>query len=172
MAKPNGSMGGMDRGTWIFLVAAVVAIGGLAWARFLREPAPVPEAFDPAVTLEAALLESENSGKPVLALAMADWCPACQTLKRGALASSEVSESIAARTVPVYLDLTNSNDPAAAEASAALKIRFLPTLLLLEDGQEISRLERAYPAARVLDWLDRFAGTQPTEPRHASSAGG
>lgn len=44
-----------------------------------------------AQSYEEAFKEHEASGKPLLILVGADWCPACQTMKNGTLARMERS---------------------------------------------------------------------------------
>jgi thiol-disulfide isomerase/thioredoxin len=139
--------------SWWFLLAIAVAIGVLAWRNGAGGVAPTPEVFDRAVTLDAALERAEESGKPVLALATADWCGPCQRLKRGALADERVAGVIAERTEPVYVDLTDMDDPVAADAARRLGIGPIPTLVLIEDGAEIARLEGAVGEPGLLDWL-------------------
>jgi len=156
-----------DRGTWIFLAIAVSLIGVLAWARFLRPPAPVPDAFDTGVTLQTAMDASADTGKPVLAFATADWCQACQAFKRGALSSSAVSDYIETNTQPVYLDLTDSSDSQVTSTAQSLAVRSLPSLIMIVDGEVVSRLEGAYAKDEVLEWLSRSGAIQ-----QASAAGG
>ena len=138
---------------WIFLLAIAVAIGVLAW-RNSAGVAPTPDAFDTALTLDAALDRSESTGRPVLALATADWCAPCQRLKRGPLADEQVARLVADNTIPVYVDLTDADDPAAQDNARRLQIGPVPTLVLIRQGAITARLEGAVPKPTLLDWLN------------------
>jgi len=140
--------------SWPILLFVAIGVGVLAYRGLSSGVAPMPPAFEDAPTLDVALDRARDSGTPVLAFATADWCGPCQALKRGALADAEVSRIIAERTVPAYVDLTDSSDPEAAEAARLLRIRSIPALVLIEDGKEVGRLEGGVGASELHDWLE------------------
>ena len=74
------------------LILVVLGIGAVMYMR--GRHAPTPAMFDQAVTLDVALEQSEETGKPVFVLATADWCPGCQSLKRGALTDETLASTI------------------------------------------------------------------------------
>lgn len=116
--------------------------------------APRPDAFASGRTVQAGLDEGAKAGLPVLLLVTADWCGPCQSLKSGALTDPRVRAFITVRTVPVYVDAT-SGVPAPVDA---MGIRGFPTLLLLNGGREVSRLEGAHGADEMLRWLEASLG--------------
>tara|TARA_Y100001933_G_scaffold122861_1_gene122645 strand:+ start:304 stop:726 length:423 start_codon:yes stop_codon:yes gene_type:complete len=122
---------------------ALAVLVGFAGMNMLRGGvAPTPEVFATGSSLAQGMEKANAAGKPVLAVVTADWCPPCQQLKRGALADPEVAAWIDANTVPVYINSDESPDDAAA-----LKVRALPTTVLLRDGEIIaSRTGAASPA--------------------------
>ncbi len=138
-------------------VPLAVLLGLVGWQMFSSRTAPKPPAFDSSITLTAAVEQSQADGKPVLALATADWCGPCQHLKRGALTDSEVVAKIKSTTTPVYVDVTDSNDPAAREAGRMLRVEGIPALILVRDGEEVSRLVGSRSSAEIIAWLDEFA---------------
>jgi thioredoxin-like negative regulator of GroEL len=89
----------------------------------------------------------------VLALVTADWCAPCQELKRTALADQQINLWIRQNVHAVYVDATKDN-PVAGE----LKVFSLPTMLVLRDGKEVSRLEGLRGTAEVRAWLTAATG--------------
>lgn len=137
----------------LFPIAIIVVVGWM-FVQLLSGPAGTPEAFAESLTLEQATLRANESGKPVLVFATADWCGPCQRLKRTSLADSRVNATILARTEPVYLDLTDAqNDPDAAAAAQRMGVQGIPALLLLRDGQVISR-KGPLSANDLVAWLE------------------
>jgi len=116
-------------------------------------PAPTPVAFAAAGTFEEATAASRRSGMPVLAFVTADWCPSCQSLKRGGLADEGVARWIADNTHPVLIDAD-----AQREVAAGLNVSGIPALILLRDGREISRSVGASSAAALRGWLAEHGG--------------
>lgn len=151
-------------------VVAVVAVGAVAAYRGLGlGAAPVPEPFDKEVSLELALARSAQVGRPVLALATADWCGPCQVLKRGALRDEAVVEMIRSRFEPVYIDLTDTSDRESRWLGTRLRVRSIPAIIVLRDGEEVGRIEGAVSAARLSQWLEGFVAPATAQ---AMPAGG
>lgn len=147
------------------VVIAFAVIGLAVWVVFSRGAAPVPPAFDPAITLVSAQERSVQTGRPVLALFTADWCGACQTLKRGALANARVTDWLGEQVQTVYID-TDAN-PAISQQH---NISAIPALLVLRDGREVARLEGAVPADTLLTWLETHASAPAGLPVASSPA--
>ncbi|RMH09856.1 MAG: DUF255 domain-containing protein, partial [Planctomycetota bacterium] len=95
------------------VVFGLIVLGLVFWSLVLPRlggVAPKPGIFERELTLSAALDESERTGRPVLAVVTADWCGACQALKRGALSDPEVEALVKASFVPVYIDADRAGD--------------------------------------------------------------
>ena len=137
-------------------VLVVIVAGFVAIQLWRGRPAGTPAFFEPGVTLRDALAASERSGRPVLAVATADWCGPCQGFKRGALSDTRVAEWIETHTEPVSIDATKPGNPDAA----ALGVRSVPTVILLRGGEELARHEGAMSASAMLDWGERVLASQ------------
>ncbi|MEN0020459.1 MAG: thioredoxin family protein, partial [Planctomycetota bacterium] len=156
-APPKSGKSGLA----VLVGGVAIAVVALAVAQIVRTPAPTPPALaDAAMTeaeisehggvLEAALAKSDETGKPVLAIATADWCPPCQELKRGALADASVDAFISESFIPVSLDFTDRNNADMQKYAATLQISGIPAMLVIDDDRVIAR--RSGNAPRLSSW--------------------
>jgi thiol-disulfide isomerase/thioredoxin len=95
-----------------------------------RGPAAKPTMFDDQYSLSQAKLLSHETGKPMLVLVTADWCPPCQTLKRSTLTDPEVVAWVNENTIPVYLEDGENKDEIKS-----LPVRSFPTTFVIQDGE-------------------------------------
>lgn len=156
----------------VFLVLSVLD-GGL-----LATPAPVPAVFSERLTIRQAEARQQATGRMVLVVATADWCQPCQKLKAGPLTDDDVVEAIERETEPVYLDL--SDDRPGTEASAIaqrLGITGVPALVLMRNGEVISRATGFRSAESIILWLEQYgsyddplSGDAETVPPDANGA--
>lgn len=137
-----------------FLIMSVVIFAGYLTISRLFGNVELPPAFGKHPTLHAASLAARESGKPVLALATADWCGACRSLKAGALRDLGVDTWISQNTHAAYLDYTDS----PGEDGLRLGISAVPTLLMLRDGKEVGRLVGEVDRKTLLAWLGDLSG--------------
>ncbi len=135
--------------SWLLPIAIILVLGALIMMR--GRGGPAPDYFDKSVTLTAAKAKSAESGKPIVALATADWCGPCQSLKKNALADPRVAGIMRDKVIPVYLDATTSL-PADAEY---LSIKGYPTVVVIKGGNEVGRFMGAQPAENVLAFLEQ-----------------
>jgi len=136
----------------VFVVACLGALAGIRF--FFGGVAPTPSAFAAGTSLDQALAESAATGRPVLALATADWCGPCQAFKRGALADEGVAAWIGAHTVPVLVDLTDEGAPGAQEAARLLMVESIPALVMLREGEVVDRVAGVLSRERLMAWLE------------------
>jgi thiol:disulfide interchange protein len=142
-------------GPIVVIVLVMIYVGAVMVS---RRQAPTPEAFVQGATVEVAAGRAMSDGKPVLFFYTADWCGPCQAFKRGGLADEGVQRWIRENTHAVLVDVTRG----LAADFAGPQVESLPTLLLMRVDQgrlvEVSRLEGAASATRVLDFLRRDSG--------------
>jgi thioredoxin-like negative regulator of GroEL len=73
----------------------------------------------------------------------ANWCQPCQTL-------GPIMEKIA-RQLPVHKQNIDYVDPAIIQAA---NVRNVPTVILVEDGQELKRFMGVKSEVQIINWLN------------------
>jgi thioredoxin-like negative regulator of GroEL len=73
----------------------------------------------------------------------ANWCNPCQTL-------GPIMDEIA-KQIPVRKQNVDYTDPAMLEAA---NVRNVPTVILVEDGQEIKRFTGVKSNSQIITWLN------------------
>ena len=73
----------------------------------------------------------------------ANWCQPCQTL-------GPIMEEIA-RQIPVRKQNVDYTDPAMLEAA---NVRNVPTVILVDNGQEIKRFTGVKSNSQIITWLN------------------
>ena len=73
----------------------------------------------------------------------ANWCQPCQTL-------GPIMDEIA-RQIPVRKQNVDYADPAVLEAA---NVRNVPTVILVEDGQELKRFTGVKSNSQIITWLN------------------
>jgi thiol:disulfide interchange protein len=139
-----GPSSGPTKQIVIILVCLVAVIGlGAAGLKVLRS-----SGGGWLHSLDDGLDVAETSGKPVLALFTADWCPPCRRLKQGVLRDQYVQTSLAEDYVLVKIDLTDrrgQNNWVASDAG----VKYIPTIIIYDDGYETRR----FGASEFESWV-------------------
>lgn len=135
-------------GFGLLLLAAVISIRAIAGSGI----AGVPPIFHESLTYEEATQRAQESGKPILVFATADWCGPCQTFKKGALSDAAVIKTATASTIPVYVDIDVRTDLAQQ-----FEVRGIPAMIMIRDGRIIDRFEGVRSAGATRAWLDQAA---------------
>jgi thiol:disulfide interchange protein len=139
-------------------LAVLIGIVGLMaffWVVGANGKATTPAAFAEGLSFDEAVARADDRGTRVLVLATADWCIPCQRLKRGPLSDEQVAEVIRRTCEPVYLDVSDTSEPAVVELASRLGVGPIPALILLENGREIGRHEGYLSSESLLAWLGR-----------------
>ena len=87
-------------------------------------------------SLESAIEEAEESGKPILLVFGGDWCPACCHLEENVFSDPRIKD-MAKHFVPVRIDPRDGNEGQEYRAT-----RFVPEVVFLTTtGKVIARIE-------------------------------
>ena len=76
-----------------------------------------------------AMAEAARTGRPLMVDAWADWCAGCKVLDRKTWSDRRVQEEVAARFVPLRIDLSAQDTTSVARMST-LGVSALPAVLL------------------------------------------
>ena len=136
------------------IVAAVLVLPTVI--NLIKGPAHTPGVFDQAYSLSQAAEISKETGKPMLVLATADYCPPCQKLKRTTMLDSKVIAWIEENTIPVYLE-----DGVNGEEIGSLGVRSYPTTMLIQDGRVLATLKGPVSASRYISKFDSVIASAP-----------
>lgn len=143
----------LPRRGWSFVLFILLAVAGYG---ALSGRNAMPEVFAKAQSLDQGEARSRDTGLPVLVFATADWCGACSAFKRGALRDAGVSAWIRENTIPVLVEFNDRSHPPVE--SERLAVKAIPTLIIMRDGREVSRLGGNNKADVVLAWLAEHTG--------------
>lgn len=101
---------------------------------------------------DAALVESAQTGKPVLLDFTASWCPPCQTMKHDVWPDAKVASAVNEGYVPVLVDVDN---PKNADVAQKYGVRGIPTILILDARGQVLRTGSYMSRSAMLDFLKR-----------------
>lgn len=139
------------------VLALCVVVGVRLW---LGRSAPVPNVFENSPRLAAAMAQSSATGKPVFAIFTADWCPPCQSYKRGSLSESRVASALRDRAIPVYVNVDKDVEDLATLERVGMAVRSLPTTVVLAGEQIRTHAVGAQGAGDVLAMISLGEGGQ------------
>jgi thiol-disulfide isomerase/thioredoxin len=129
-------------GRLVALLAVGLALAAVAMVARLRAVGPdrVPWR-DPSAAA---------AGKPELLDFTADWCPACQDMKRDTWPDPSVAAAVsAAGCVPVRVDVD-----AHPELGSRYRVEYLPTLVMTDgQGRELRRIDGYLSPVDLCRWL-------------------
>ncbi len=118
----------------------------------IQGPAQTPTMFTGNLSIEQASLKSANTGKPILVVATADWCPPCQALKKGALSDPKVIAWVKDNLIPVYLEKSTHPDQLQS-----LPVNSYPTTFVIQNGQILGQFSGNASATKFLNRIKELS---------------
>jgi thiol:disulfide interchange protein len=127
----------------VLAVAAALAIlVSTSWLRRAHEVIPWQTDF------QAARLESQKTGKPILLDFSADWCGPCQEMRRTTWSDNHVADALR-NFIPVQVNVDNNS-----QLASQFEVRGIPHLVVVNPGGGIVKMtEGALRPEDFLEWL-------------------
>ncbi len=119
---------------------------------------PIPESKIPwRHDYVEALAEAKQSGKPVLLVFGATWCPPCKRMKRQVWPDDQVTQSVESSYIPMYIDI---DDPEQSQVVARYQVRSIPTVIVADSTGSVIQKSSTMSRSETLDFLAIAAGPQ------------
>lgn len=127
--------------------------------------APEPQAAavsSPWMSYDAAVAESNRTGKPLLLDFNAEWCPPCQALKREVFDNGSYGPEIQLAVIPVSVvdrSREEGTNPADIESlQRRFEVEAFPTLVVFHPGTGRKVVARGFGGAeRTVTWIREAA---------------
>lgn len=130
------------------------------WAyRAADRPVP-PPAVAWRAGFAAAQAEAQAGGQLLFVDFQASWCPPCIVMAHDVWPDAEVGRQLAARFVPVSIDV-DADPEGVADRYGIVGI---PTLLVLDGGGRVVQRASYMNRSQLLRFLERAAGEAPLTP--------
>lgn len=139
------------------LIAVLAVVLVLQWTSKNGIIGPATETALPDSTIPwredyaTALAESRASGKPVLVVFSASWCPPCKTMKRQVWPDAKVAAAVENGFVSMYVDVDLKQYEPVVER---YNIRGIPSILVLDGEGQVVRQAGSMSRSETLDFLD------------------
>ena len=134
----------------LIIIVGILAIALGLWQFFEAAPSSLTGWHH---DLDSGIKASEATGKPMLVLFTADWCPPCRQLKKNVLTTHSVASYLQDQFVTVKIDLTERDSPNSAVA-AEFGVQGIPTMFVYDqNAQMIDSIVGGMPQSAFLSWI-------------------
>jgi thiol-disulfide isomerase/thioredoxin len=142
------------------ITAALVAASGLLpMSPVTAGPALGAAAAFSGQGFDAALRESERSGRPLVVMFSATWCGPCRAMEEGSWTDASVERWVREHGTALHLDWDKD-----AEVFRRYSVQSLPLLVAFRDGKVVDRTLGYKDAGQLLRWLEGVGGASPASP--------
>ena len=100
--------------------------------------------------VESAKVVAATSGKPILLVFSASWCPACKVMEHEVWPDPDVSQAANAGFVPVYVDV---DDRQHAAVTRRYEVGAIPTVLIVDGDGTVLRQANSMSRSQALRFL-------------------
>ena len=123
----------------------------LLWAALSIAVNAAPPSKAWSTSVEASLATAQRTGRPVLVMFSASWCPPCNMMKSDVFPTTGVQTALK-QWIPVYVDV-DENKPVARQYN----IDSMPTFVLLDPaGNELVRRPGAMAPNDFVSFIGKF----------------
>jgi len=95
---------------------------------------------------------ARSTGKPVVIYACAEWSVACKEMEKHTFADLDVRAAMR-DFVGISIDATDDDDASTQRATERFGLRWLPTIIIRDDGHELFRITEVVPPKAMLGHL-------------------
>lgn len=164
---------GRPRLPWRFITLLVVLMGLIAVFGQIRNRGG-NDRVAWRYSYNQAVVESNETGKPIMVLFTADWCGPCKQMKAWVFSDKSVAEFIEAGFIPVRIDLSEEGLPDQHLADR-YGVQAIPTILTVTAGGRPISMSAGYlNKAELLSWLEnaneRYAAIKRLEAESSQAA--
>jgi thioredoxin 1 len=99
---------------------------------------------------QQALAEAQQTGRPLLVVFSATWCPPCKVMKREVWPDAQVSELVEAGYIPLHVDV---DEQSQSPVVSRYQVRSIPSIFVVGKDEQVMREGKSMSRTQLLRFL-------------------